>query len=203
MNLPRTDLMPVARGPVDAPKLSVTILYECLDTGKYAKRFTDQLAVELADVEAADRALDLNLWSFGVLGMRQIRNDSVGTAAAADLVILSMSGKNPLPTQVEAWIKMWTWFIGGHKPAVVALFAASDTNGARTRAYLRRAAVSKGLKFFPQTIGAGADTHRTEKARAEQGVSIDHRSHSHSGGGASGSTGDRDGDTLLSKSVHE
>ncbi len=154
MNFPPTDLLPAARGTVAAPKLSVTILYECLDTGKHAKRFTDQLA----DEEAANRALDLNLWSFGVLGMRQIRNDSVGTAAAADLVILSMSGKNPLPTQVEAWIKMWTWFIGGHKPAVVALFATSDTNGARIRAYLRRAAVSKGLKFFPHTVCAVDDT---------------------------------------------
>ena len=156
-----------------ASKLRVTILYECLDTGKHAKRFTDQLAVELADVEAADRALDLNLWSFGVLGMRQVRNDSVGTAATADLVVLSMSGKNPLPAQVEEWIEMWTWLIDGHKPAVVALFAAPDTKAARTRAYLRRAALSKGLKFFPHTICPVDDTNGDRKLSAKESTESD------------------------------
>lgn len=169
MNRPRTDLLPAARGTVAAPKLSVTILYECLDTGKHAKRFTDQLA----DEEAANRALDLNLWSFGVLGMRQIRNDSVGAAAAADLLILSMSGKNSLPVQVEEWIEMWTWLIDGHKPAVVALFAGPDTKAARTRAYLRRAAVSKGLKFFPHTIGAEDDTNGDRNFSAKENTEND------------------------------
>ena len=155
MNPALTGLLPVARGTGTASKPRVTILYECLDTGKHAKRFTDQLA----DDEAANRALELNLWSFGVLGMREVRNDSVGTATAADLVILSMSGKNPLPSQVEAWTEMWTWLIDGHKPAVIALFAAPDTKAGCIRAYLRRASVSKGLKFFPHTISAVDDTN--------------------------------------------
>ena len=162
MNFLLTKLSLGDRGTQAARKLRVTILYECMDTGKQAKRFTDQLADELADVEATNRAFDLNLWSFGVLGMRQIRNDSVGMATDADLVILSMSGKNPLPAQVEEWIEMWTWLIDGHKPAVVALFAAPDTKAGRIRAYLRRAAVSKGLRFFPHTISAVDDTNREE-----------------------------------------
>ena len=156
MNPALTGLLPVARATGTASKLRVTILYECLDTGKHAKRLADQLA----DEEAANCALDLSLWSFGVLGLRQVRNDSVGTAAAADLVILSMSGRNPLPARVEKWVEMWIWFIGGHKPAVVALFAAPDAEVACIRAYLRRAAVSKGLKFFPHTICAVDDTNR-------------------------------------------
>ena len=199
MNPALTDLLPAARIAAASLKLNVTILYECLDTGKHAKRFTDRLAAELADVERAHRALDLNLWSFGVLGLREVRNDSVGLAATADLVILSMSGKHPLPTQVEAWIEMWTWLIDGHKPAVVALFAAPDTRAGRTRTYLRRAAVSKGLKFFPHTICAGADPHRHEEAWVEQTMSTDHRLRSHPCDGAAGSTEDRDGDTLASK----
>ena len=203
MNLPPPDFLPAPRGAAAPPNLSVTILYECLNTGKQAKRFTDQLAAELADVESAHRALDLNLWSFGVLGLREVRNDSVGTAAAADLVVLSMSGKNPLPTQVEAWIEMWTWLIDSQKPAVVALFAAADPNGARTRAYLRRAAVGKGLKFFPHTIHDGADPRGNEKARAEQEVATKHRLHPSSRDGAAGRTENRDGDTAISKSVHE
>ena len=160
--------MPETRRRAPAPKLSVTILYECLDTGKQAKRLTDQLA----DEEAANRALELSLWSFRVLGMQKFRNDSVGTAASADLVILSMSGKHPLPAQVEEWVEMWTWFIGGHqqdRPAMVALFAAPDTQAARTRAYLRRAAVSKRLKFFPHTICAVDNTARDENLSLDGG----------------------------------
>ena len=161
MNPALTEFLPPARGTVAAPKLRVTILYECLETGQQAKRFTDQLAHEAA----ANRLLTLSLWSFRVLGRHQFRNDSAGTAAAADLVILSMSGTNPLPVQVERWIEMWTWLIDGHKrdkPAVVALFAATASEGARIRAYLRRAAVSKGLKFFPQTICATHGTNHDE-----------------------------------------
>ena len=203
MNPALTDLLPAARIAAASLKLNVTILYECLDTGKHAKRFTDQLAAELADVESANRALDLNLWSFGVLGIREVRNDSVGTAATADLVILSMSGKHPLPAQVEAWVEMWTWLIDGHKPAVVALFTASDTRAGRTRSYLRRAAVSKGLRFFPHTICDGADPHHHGEDRAEQRVAIDHQMPPHSCGGAAGSTENRDGDTSLSQSIHE
>ena len=159
MHFPLTDVLQPARRAVAAPKLRVTIPYERMDTSKHAKSFTDQLADELADVEATSRALDLNLWSFGVLGTRHIRNTAAGTAAAADLVILSMSGKNPLPAQVEKWIEMWTWRIDGHKPAVVALFAAPDTKCYRIRAYLQQAAGSKGLKFFPHTICAVDDTN--------------------------------------------
>ncbi len=187
MNPAPTELPPATRVTEVAPKLSVTILYECLDTGKQAKRFTEQLA----DEEAANRALDLNLWSFRVLGMREIRNDSVGAAAAADLVILSMSGKNPLPAQVEKWIEMWTWLIDGHKPAVVALFSTPDTSGGDIRAYLRRAAVSKGLKFFPQTVCAGGNKHRNETL-AEQGSGVDHRRRPQSHGDTAGSNGNRE-----------
>ena len=48
-----------------APDFSVTIIYESMEAGKRAKRFSDQLIAEAA----VDCALELNLWNFGVLGI--------------------------------------------------------------------------------------------------------------------------------------
>ncbi len=129
-----------------ASKLDVAIIYESLDTGKRAKRFSDQLAAELP----LRGSLNLNLWNFAVLGTREVRNQAASTAATADLVILSMDGRTPLPAEVENWIEMWTWLIDGHKPAVVALFAAPGVQSAPVQAYLRRETASKKLDFFSQ-----------------------------------------------------
>ena len=137
-----------------APKLDVAIIYECPDTGRRAKRLSDQLAAELP----LEGALKLNRWNFGVLGTRQIRNEAASTAAAADLVILSMDGRVPLPAKVKKWIELWTWLIDGHRPAVVALLAAPAVQSAPVQAYLRRETASKKLDFFPQPNCAAAET---------------------------------------------
>ena len=49
MNVPLTELLSEAQGTGVAPKLRVTILHSCLDTGKHAERFTDQMAAGFAD----------------------------------------------------------------------------------------------------------------------------------------------------------
>ena len=144
MDSPLTASLQSARRTGVSPKLAVAVIYECMDTGKRAKRFSDQLAVELT----ANRGLDLNLWNFWVLGLREARNAAASTAATADLVIFSMDGRNPLPVRLEKWIEMWLWLIDGHKPAVAVLFAAPDAESAPVQTYLRRGAANKRLDFF-------------------------------------------------------
>ena len=150
MYLPLTAWLAEANGKLTTPKLRVTILYETVDAGKRAKHLSDELAAGLS----ADQALELSLWSFRVLGIRDIRNLAASTAACADLVILSLGGKRSLSAPVQEWIEMWTWLIDGHPPAVVALFSEPGTESARIRAYLRQAAASKKLRFFAPTSGA-------------------------------------------------
>lgn len=162
MYLPLTAWLAETRTTATLPKLRVTILYECLDAGKRAKRFSDELA--------ADQTIDLSVWSFRVLGIREVRNVAASTAAAADLVILSLSGEKPLAAPVQEWIEMWTWLIEDHRPAVVALMASPDAEGARIRSYLRRGAAGKRLPFFAPTPGAIQAKKPAGKANDEAGV---------------------------------
>ncbi len=144
----------------------MTIIYESLEMGKLAKCLSDQVIAELA----LDGLSNLNLWSFGVLGIPEVRNAAAGAAADADLVILSLSGTVPLPARALAWIDMWTWLIDGHRPVVVALFGTQHREGTGIRAYLRGKAGGKKLAFFPivpraGTSGAGELKERVGKAQ--------------------------------------
>ena len=143
---------------ITAPIFNVTILYESLDASTHAKQFSDQLATGVA----ANRVVCLEQWDFRFLGRRPVRNAAASAAAAADMVILSMSGENPLPAKVERWIEMWTWLIGGRKPAVVALFASHHPESGRIREYLRRGAASKALTFSPETASRMGNGGRAE-----------------------------------------
>ena len=154
-----------------APNFNLTIIYESIEAGKRAKRFSDKLSAETA----GDRPFELNLWNFGVLRIPEIRNTAASTAAIADVVILSMSGTIPLPAHALEWIEMWIWLIDGRRPAVVALFADHDREGAAIRAYLRRSAVSKKLDFFPIVPRTG--TNFTRELNVEAGSAGNRGSH--------------------------
>ena len=158
MNLQLKTALATEPRKMTAPVFNAAILYESLDAGTRAKQFTDQLATGVA----ANRVLSLDQWDFRHLGRRAIRNAAASAAAAAYMVILSMSGKNPLPAQVERWIEMWTWLIDRCRPAVVALFAGHHPESGRIRSHLRRGAASKGLTFFPETACRVTDGERPE-----------------------------------------
>ena len=147
-----------------APHFNLTIIYESIEAGKRAKRFSDQFMAEAA----VDRPIKLNLWNFGVLGIPELRNRAASTAAVADMVVLSMSGTVPLPAHALEWIEMWVWLIDGRSPAVVALFADPHRHGAAIRAYLRRSVVRKKLEFLPIVPRAG--TVFTRELKEETGA---------------------------------
>lgn len=152
-----------------APPFKVTILYECVDTGKHAKRFSDQLMVA-AELEQPPA---LDLWNFRVLALRETRNAAASAAAVADMVVFAMSGSRALPASVERWIEMWTWLMDSRKPAVVALFSAPHAERARIQTYLRGVAASKGLGFFPQTSGGSENPLRGNEIAASTRSDID------------------------------
>ena len=137
-----------------APNFSVTIVYESMEAGHRAERFSDQLIAEAA----VDDAFELNLWNFGVLGIRGVRNATASAAAISDMVILSMSGTVPLPERAVEWIEMWTWLTDRRKPVLVALFGAQHRECTAIRAYPRRSAISKKLDFFPMMYRAASET---------------------------------------------
>jgi hypothetical protein len=90
-----------------------------------------------------------NLWSFPVLAIPEMRNLAVSAAAAADMVILAVSGKDALPTAIKDWVEMWVWLIEDTHPALVALFERPDGATDSTRSYLRSVTAGKHLDFFP------------------------------------------------------
>lgn len=130
----------------DPPEFNIVVIYENADAGRHAKRFSDKLLSEIGEHCQCVR----NLWSFDVLSITEVRNAAASSARAADLLIVSTSGKCELSPHVGKWLDLWAWLIDGASPALVALF--QDPNGGCVRKIiinLRRLAGGRGLEFFP------------------------------------------------------
>ena len=76
-----------ARQKVASKRLDVTIIHECTSTGGRAENIGDQLALEMAAPCAPTTRI---FGAFVNLGTREMRNAAASTAAAADLVVLSI-----------------------------------------------------------------------------------------------------------------
>jgi hypothetical protein len=132
----------------DKPIFSAVLIYEGLAAGKRAKQFYERLTAKFdGDYRFTEEA-----WSFKVLGLAPIANAAASAAAAADIVIFSVSGTNQLPPKVEEWIETWVRLINEGNPALVALFDSPVANRAVTiRAYLRRVTEGRRIDFFPHS----------------------------------------------------
>jgi hypothetical protein len=132
----------------DKPIFSAVLIYEGLAAGKRAKQFYERLTAKFdGDYRFTEEA-----WSFKVLGLAPIANAAASAAAAADIVIFSVSGTNQLPAKVEEWIESWVRLINEGNPALVALFDSPVANRAVTiRAYLRRVTEGRRIDFFPHS----------------------------------------------------
>jgi hypothetical protein len=132
----------------DKPVFNTVLIYEGLAAGRRAKHFYEKLTAEFG----GDFRFTEDAWSFKVLGLAPIANAAASAAAAADLVIFSVSGTSQLPLKVEEWIESWVRLINQGNPALVALFDSPIANSAVTiRAYLRKVTESKRLDFFPHS----------------------------------------------------
>ncbi len=130
------------------PDFRIVILYEDYAAGRRAKDLSDRLLHTLGD-----NCVDVvNLWSFDVLGLTDVRNASTSAAKVADLVILSVSGARALSPEVEEWLELWAWLLDGTNPALLALFHQADGSCvAEIRARLYPISARKGLEFFTQS----------------------------------------------------
>jgi hypothetical protein len=131
------------------PILKAVLVYEDFTAGVRARWFCERF-VRLLDV-----GLEEANWSFDALRIREIMKGAAGTARKADLVMLSVSGRNELPGTIERWLDMWVWLLDSEDPALVALFDASASRyTCSIRAYLGSVAREAGIDFFPHEIAA-------------------------------------------------
>jgi len=133
------------------PKFKVVIVYEDGPTGKRAKLFYDKLIHQLED----ECVFSLQLWSFQVLPIPEIRKAAADSIAEADLVIFSLRGEAELPARLRMWIETWPRQIFDRDPMLIALVdktTARDDRNALTLAYLRDVAQTNRMHFFGNTF---------------------------------------------------
>jgi hypothetical protein len=135
----------------DKSKFNVVVIYEDGPAGRRAKHFYDKLVHELED----ECAFSLQLWSFQVLAIPELRESAIESAAQADFVILSLHGKAGLPVDIKEWIETWSKLIIGKGSALIALVDKSTTRGgtnASALAYLKGVAKRTEVDFFGHTF---------------------------------------------------
>ena len=135
----------------DKSKFNVVVIYEDGPAGRRAKHFYDKLVHELED----ECAFSLQLWSFQVLAIPELRESAVESAAQADFVILSLHGKAGLPVNIRKWIETWSKLIIGQDLALITLVDQSTTRdgtNASALAYLKRLAKRTKVDFFGYTF---------------------------------------------------
>jgi hypothetical protein len=131
----------------DEPKFKVVIIYEDGSTGRRAKFFYDKLIHELED----ECVFSLQLWSFQVLAIPEIRKSAADSIAQADFVVFSLHGEAGLPARMRRWIETWPRQIFDRGPMLIALVdksTARDGQNALTLAYLRDVAQTNRVPFF-------------------------------------------------------
>jgi len=135
----------------DKSKFNVVVIYEDGPAGRRAKHFYDKLVHELED----ECAFSLQLWSFQVLAIPELRESAIESAAQADFVILSLHGKAGIPVDIREWIETWSKLIIGKGSALIALVDKSTTRGgtnASALAYLKGVAKRTEVDFFGHTF---------------------------------------------------
>ena len=135
----------------DEPTFRVVIIYEDGSTGRRAKLFYERLVHELED----KCVFSLQLWSFQVLAIPEIRKSAADSIAQADFVIFSLHGEAGLPARMRSWIETWPRQIFDRDPMLIALVdktTARDSRNALTLAYLRDVAQTNRMLFFGHTF---------------------------------------------------
>lgn len=127
------------------PTFRCVVIHEDFSAGMRGKHFYETLTATMD----SDCVSTHNRWSFSTLAIAEMRNLAVSAAAAADIVIFALSGREKLPVAVKEWIEMWIWLIENTQPALVALFDGPNDESGSIRAYLRAVTASKHLDFYP------------------------------------------------------
>ena len=127
----------------DDRALNTVLIYENFAVGVRAQPFFETLAGGLS------RTLKEQMWDFGVLGIRQVRNVAASAARRADAVAVAVSGQRDLPGTIRAWLDMWLWLLEDEKPPLVALFdSPSAPEFPRIHTHLSCVVARAGIEFF-------------------------------------------------------
>ncbi len=143
------------------PTFKCVVIYEDFAAGKRGKRFYETLVAAMD----GDCTPTHDLWSFPVLAIAEMRNIAASAAAAADIVILALSGRDELPAAVKEWVEMWAWLIEDTHPALLALFESPNGESGSIRGYLRSVTASKRLDFFPDSAAPASCAGSTRTTR--------------------------------------
>ena len=143
------------------PTFKCVVIYEDFAAGERGQRFYEKLVAAMD----GDCISTHNLWSFPVLAIAEMRNIAASAAAAADIVIFAVSGRDELPAAVKEWIEMWAWLIEDTRPALVALVESPNGESGSIRGYLRSVTARKHLDYFPDSASLPAPASRAGSTR--------------------------------------
>lgn len=85
------------------PVLDVLLLYEDLGTALRAKHSLDLLPAPFI----TEAGLRTNLWRLDLLGEHLLAEQAALEAVAADMIILSLHGRNELRAEARDWLSRW------------------------------------------------------------------------------------------------
>ncbi len=126
--------------------LRVAIIYEDLLNGRAGIEIYRNLMDRLGE----DVQFDCHLWNFFELGRTGARAQAETEICRAEILLLSLHGRKPMPENVRAWLgKMAA--ASKHKPSIVILMDGVDVTKAEQSAdyrFFQQLCRQQGLEFY-------------------------------------------------------
>jgi hypothetical protein len=126
-------------------KFQIVIVYENLVSAARALRACEFLRGEVGE----SVSLGVNIWKMDLLLDGDSRRAAANASSLADVVIVSASGREPIPTSFRQWVEAWLQLDPCGRAALFALFSDHVGPSAMSvAAYLRRKTILNGIDFF-------------------------------------------------------
>lgn len=126
-------------------KFQIVIVYENLVSAARALRACEFLRGEIGDAVA----IEVHVWKMSVLEDGDSRRAAANASSLADVVIVSASGREEIPTPFRQWVEAWLQLDQCGRAAMFALFGDHIGDGALSvAAYLQRKTILNGIDFF-------------------------------------------------------
>lgn len=131
----------------------IAIVYDNAVSVSRALRACEVLRAELAK----GHSIKVSVWKTTILELEELRSDAVLAAAAADIVIVALSGREtPAPTFYQ-WVTDWIAIEGCEQRAIFTLFGDHVTPASHSlQTYLREKSLPAGIDFFSYPEAAAA-----------------------------------------------
>ena len=129
------------------PVLDVLLLYEDLGTALRAKHSLDLLPAQLG----TEASWGTRMWRLDLLGEPLLAEQAAIEAAAADVIILSLHGRNELRAEARDWLSRWLHHKEDRPYALAALLDPEPAHPGSDNpvvAYLKRVAEAAHADLF-------------------------------------------------------